>query len=59
MPFFFVVSGMQLDVDALFASASGVVKLLVFFVLFLVVRGTPALLLYRRCSTAASGPRSH
>ena len=27
IPFFFVVSGMQLDVDALFASASGVVKL--------------------------------
>jgi Kef-type K+ transport system membrane component KefB len=47
IPFFFVVSGMQLDVDALFASASGVVKLVVFFALFLVVRGTPALLLYR------------
>jgi Kef-type K+ transport system membrane component KefB len=38
---------MQLDIDALFASVSGVVKLVVFFVLFLVVRGTPALLLYR------------
>ena len=47
IPIFFVVSGMQFDVDALFASASGVVKLVVFFVLFLVVRGTPALLLYR------------
>jgi Kef-type K+ transport system membrane component KefB len=47
VPFFFVVSGMQLDIDALFASVSGVVKLVVFFVLFLVVRGTPALLLYR------------
>ena len=47
IPFFFVVSGMQLDVDALFASASGVVKLFVFFGLFLVVRGTPALVLYR------------
>jgi Kef-type K+ transport system membrane component KefB len=47
IPFFFVVSGMQLDVDSLFASASGVVKLVVFFALFLVVRGTPALLLYR------------
>jgi Kef-type K+ transport system membrane component KefB len=47
VPFFFVVSGMRLDVDALFASASGVAKLLLFFVLFLVVRGTPALLLYR------------
>lgn len=47
VPFFFVVSGMQLDVQALFASPSGVLKLVVFFVLFLVVRGTPAMLLYR------------
>jgi Kef-type K+ transport system membrane component KefB len=47
IPFFFVVSGMQLDVNALFASVSGVVKLVVFFALFLVVRGTPALVLYR------------
>jgi hypothetical protein len=38
---------MRLDVDALFASPSGVAKLAIFFVLFLVVRGTPALLLYR------------
>src|ERR1700744_4340628 len=35
IPFFFVVSGMRLDIDALFASASGVAKLLLFFVLFL------------------------
>jgi Kef-type K+ transport system membrane component KefB len=48
IPFFFVVSGMRLDVDALFASPSGVAKMAIFFVLFLVVRGTPALLLYRR-----------
>ncbi len=47
VPFFFVVSGMKLDVSALFASVSGVLKLLLFFLLFLVVRGTPALLLYR------------
>jgi Kef-type K+ transport system membrane component KefB len=47
IPFFFVVSGMRLDIDALFASPSGIAKLLLFFVLFLVVRGTPALLLYR------------
>ena len=40
IPFFFVVSGMRLDIDALFASPSGVGKLLLFFVLFLVVRGT-------------------
>jgi Kef-type K+ transport system membrane component KefB len=48
VPFFFVVSGMRLDIDALFASASGVAKLAIFFVLLLVVRGTPAMLLYRR-----------
>jgi Kef-type K+ transport system membrane component KefB len=47
IPFFFVLSGMRLDVNALFASPSGVLKLLLFFVLFLVVRGTPAMLLYR------------
>src|SRR3954453_22717345 len=46
IPFFFVVSGMQLDVDALFATPSGVLKLVVFFGLFLVVRGAPALVLY-------------
>ncbi len=47
VPFFFIVSGMNLDVHALFASVSGVLKMILFFVLFLVVRGTPALLLYR------------
>jgi Kef-type K+ transport system membrane component KefB len=48
VPFFFVVSGMKVDIDALFSSASGVLKMFLFFGLFLVVRGTPALLLYRR-----------
>ena len=48
VPFFFIVSGMNLDVSAIFASASGVLKTLMFFVLCLVVRGTPGLLLYRR-----------
>jgi len=48
VPFFFVVSGMKVDIDALFASASGVLKMLVFFVFFLIVRGMPAVLLYRR-----------
>ncbi len=48
VPFFFVVSGMKLDVSALFASAGGVAKLALFFVLFLVVRGLPVLLLYRK-----------
>jgi Kef-type K+ transport system membrane component KefB len=48
IPFFFIVSGMQLDVVALFSSPSSVAKMLLFFVLFLVVRGVPALLLYRK-----------
>jgi Kef-type K+ transport system membrane component KefB len=47
VPFFFIVSGMELDVSALFASVSGVVKMGIFFALFLLVRGAPALLLYR------------
>jgi Kef-type K+ transport system membrane component KefB len=48
VPFFFVVSGMGLDIHALFASVSGVLKMLLFVALFLVVRGTPALVLYRK-----------
>jgi Kef-type K+ transport system membrane component KefB len=47
VPFFFVVSGMGIHIDALFASTSGVVKLFVFLGLFLIVRGVPALVLYR------------
>jgi hypothetical protein len=54
VPFFFVVSGLRLDVDALFSSVSSVAKLLLFFVLFLVVRGTPAL---PRRPAAPRGPR--
>jgi Kef-type K+ transport system membrane component KefB len=47
IPFFFVVSGMQLDVAALFSSVGSVLKMFLFFGLFLLVRGAPALLLYR------------
>ncbi len=48
VPFFFVVSGMKLDVGSIFGSTSGALKVPLFFVLFFVVRGTPALLLYRK-----------
>jgi Kef-type K+ transport system membrane component KefB len=48
VPFFFIVSGMKLDVAALYSSVGAVIKLLVFFALFFVVRGTPVFLLYRR-----------
>lgn len=47
IPFFFVVSGMNFDLDALTGSASALVELPLFLALFLLVRGAPALLLYR------------
>ena len=46
VPFFFVVSGIEFDLAAL-GSVGAIAKLAMFFVLFLIVRGTPALLLYR------------
>jgi Kef-type K+ transport system membrane component KefB len=45
IPVFFVTSGMSLDLHSIIESP---VRLVVFFVLFLVVRGLPALLFYRR-----------
>jgi Kef-type K+ transport system membrane component KefB len=48
VPIFFVVSGMQLDLHALFASPTAFLRVPLFLALLLVVRGTPALLLYRR-----------
>ena len=47
IPFFFVTSGMEFDIDSLFASTEALLKLPMFATLFLVVRGVPALLLYR------------
>jgi Kef-type K+ transport system membrane component KefB len=46
VPFFFITSGISFDLAAL-ASAAAIAKLALFFVLFLVVRGTPMLLIYR------------
>jgi Kef-type K+ transport system membrane component KefB len=45
IPLFFVASGMTLDIRSI---AEAPLRLLVFFVLLLVVRGAPALFLYRR-----------
>jgi Kef-type K+ transport system membrane component KefB len=45
IPVFFVSSGMSLDLKSIIESPT---RLVVFFVLFLVVRGLPALLFYRR-----------
>jgi Kef-type K+ transport system membrane component KefB len=47
VPFFFVTSGMNFDLEALTSSAGELVKVPLFLALFLVVRGLPALLLYR------------
>jgi Kef-type K+ transport system membrane component KefB len=46
VPFFFVTSGIEFDLAAL-GSATALLKLVMFFFLFLIVRGTPAMLLYR------------
>ena len=47
IPFFFVVSGVKFDLDALVDDPVNLLKLPLFLALFLVVRGAPALLLYR------------
>jgi Kef-type K+ transport system membrane component KefB len=47
IPFFFIVSGMEFDLDALTGSAETALEVPLFLALFLVVRGVPALLLYR------------
>jgi Kef-type K+ transport system membrane component KefB len=47
VPFFFVSSGIAFDLAAL-GSVGALLKLAMFFCLFLVVRGVPALLLYRK-----------
>jgi len=46
VPFFFVVSGISFDLAAL-GSVTAILKLFMFFGLFLFVRGLPAMLLYR------------
>jgi Kef-type K+ transport system membrane component KefB len=46
VPFFFVTSGITFDLAAL-GSVGALAKLAMFFALFLIVRGAPALLLYR------------
>jgi Kef-type K+ transport system membrane component KefB len=47
IPIFFVTSGAQLDLDALFASSDSLARVPLFLALFLVVRGIPVFL-YRR-----------
>jgi Kef-type K+ transport system membrane component KefB len=47
IPFFFVTSGMAFNADELFTDPVALLKLPLFVALFLIVRGVPALLLYR------------
>jgi len=47
VPFFFTVSGMTLDISA-FATAPGILRTVMFCALMLLVRGTPAMVLYHR-----------
>jgi Kef-type K+ transport system membrane component KefB len=47
IPFYFVVSGMQLDLNAL-ESVVDLLKIPLFLVIMLIVRGAPAMLLYRK-----------
>jgi Kef-type K+ transport system membrane component KefB len=47
IPFFFVVSGIEFDLDALTDTPLRLLELALFLGLFLVVRGGPALVLYR------------
>ncbi len=48
VPIFFVTSGMSFDLDALLSDAATLLRLPLFLLLFLIVRGVPALVLYRR-----------
>ena len=47
IPFFFVVSGMQFDLQALLGDPRRIALVPIFAALFLVVRGVPAMMLYR------------
>ncbi len=48
VPLFFVVTGMRFDLDALLRNRSELLRVPLYLGLFLLIRGLPALLLYRR-----------
>ncbi len=48
IPVFFIATGMEYDLDALFSSAASLALVPGFALLFLLTRGLPALVLYRR-----------
>jgi Kef-type K+ transport system membrane component KefB len=51
IPIFFIVSGIHFDLHILLTRPSAVLRLVLFLVLMLIVRGVPALVLYRRVFT--------
>jgi Kef-type K+ transport system membrane component KefB len=51
IPVFFITSGLRFDLAALFVSGSTIAMVPIFLVVLLVVRGLPALLLYRSLVT--------
>jgi Kef-type K+ transport system membrane component KefB len=53
IPFFFVVSGMRFDLDALTDDVVTIAKVPLYFALLLAVRGLPALFIYRGVLPAA------
>jgi Kef-type K+ transport system membrane component KefB len=55
VPFFFVMSGVKLDLKALFASPADIATIPVFLLLFLLVRGLPTLVLHRKDVLARPG----
>lgn len=55
VPFFFVMSGVKLDLKALAASPAAIAMIPVFLVLFLLIRGIPTLVLHRGDELARSG----
>jgi len=52
VPFFFVTSGLEFDLNAL-GSTTALLKLAMFLCLFVLIRGTPAVLLYRGVLSAS------
>jgi Kef-type K+ transport system membrane component KefB len=57
IPVFFVTSGVRFDLDALTSSPSTLVKVPLFLACLVLVRGVPALLLYRRAAGSARNAR--
>jgi Kef-type K+ transport system membrane component KefB len=57
IPIFFVQTGMEFDMDALFGDPSSLLLVPAFAALFLLVRGLPALLLYRGALDRPELPR--